>query len=271
MKHLLPCAALGLAIVAGCASTPPEDDPVQVKLNDLDARTQRIERVISNNSLLDLAQRMDALQAQMRALQGRIDELQNANEALRKQQRDLYADLDRRLTQLSSSGGGGGAGAGAATGGAGSAGGSAEQGDQVAYQQALDVLKAGRYADAIAMLRQFVTAYPRSNLADNAEYWLGEAYYVQRDFPNAATAFRTVGEQWPGSRKAADAQVKLGYCQIELKQYGAARATLSDVSKRFPESSAAKLAQQRLQSLPSDAGGSAAASSSSSSAPSDAQ
>ncbi|HTV51321.1 MAG TPA: tol-pal system protein YbgF [Steroidobacteraceae bacterium] len=270
MKLLVPCAALALALVAGCASTPPEDDPVQIKLNDLDARTQRIERVISNNSLLDLAQRMDALQAQMRALQGRIDELQNANDALRKQQRDLYADLDRRLTQLSASGAG--AAAGGSGGGAANPGAAAEQGDQAAYEQALNTLKAGKYADAIAMLRQFVTSYPRSNLADNAEYWLGEAYYVQRDFPDAATAFRMVGDQWPGSRKAADAQLKLGYCQIELKQYAAARATLTDVAKRFPDTSAAKLAAQRLQGLSGDAaGGTGGAAASSAPPPSDSQ
>jgi tol-pal system protein YbgF len=251
MNRLLSVSGLVVvAFAAGCASTPPEDDPVQQKLNDLDQRTVRIERVMSNNSLLDMAQRVDALQAQIRTLQGRVEELQNSNEALRKQQRDLYADLDKRIAQL------GAAGAAAGVGAAGPpVPSSYPSGEQGAYSQALDTLKAGRYADAITNLKQFLSTYPRSNLADNAEYWLGEAYYVQRDFPSAATAFRAVGEQWPSSRKAPDALLKVGYCQVELKHYGEARATLKDVMQRFPDSDAAKLAGERLRTLPPSGGG----------------
>jgi len=232
-----------LAVLAACATTP-EEDPVQVKLNDLDARTTRIERVVANNSLVDLAQRMDALQAQMRSLQGKIDVLENENEALKKQQRDLYADLDKRLTGLSAAGSAGAAGAPPAA--------APATGDQAAYSQALDLLKSGKYPDAIAILQQFQTSYPRSNLADNAQYWLGEAYYVSRDFQNAATAFRGVIDQWPTSRKAPDAMLKLGYSQYELKQYAAARATLADVGTRYPGSDAAKLAAERLRSMPAN-------------------
>jgi tol-pal system protein YbgF len=232
-----------LAVLAACATTP-EEDPVQVKLNDLDARTTRIERVVSNNSLVDLAQRMDALQAQMRTLQGKIDVLENENDSLRKQQRDLYADLDKRLTALSGTGSPGAAGA--------PPGPAPATGDQAAYSQALDLLKSGKYPDAIAILKPFQTNYPRSNLADNAQYWLGEAYYVSRDFQNAATAFRAVIDQWPTSRKAPDAMLKLGYSQYELKQTAAARATLADVGTRYPGSDAAKLAAERLRSMPAE-------------------
>jgi tol-pal system protein YbgF len=240
MKRLLILAPV-LAVLAACATTP-EEDPVQVKLNDLDARTTRIERVVANNSLVDLAQRTDTLQAQLRALQGKLDVLENENEALRKQQRDLYADLDKRLTALSA--------AGSATPPGASSNAAPATGDQAAYSQALDLLKSGKYPEAIAMLRQFQMTYPRSNLADNAQYWLGEAYYVSRDFQNAAGAFRTVVDQWPTSRKAPDAMLKLGYSQYELKQYAAARTTLSDVGTHYPGSDAARLAAERLRSMP---------------------
>src|SRR4051812_37172984 len=52
----LSIAVAVAAVLAGCASTPPEEDPVQIKLNDLEARTGRIERVVSNQSLVQLAQ-----------------------------------------------------------------------------------------------------------------------------------------------------------------------------------------------------------------------
>ena len=90
-------------------------------------------------------------------------------------------------------------------------------------------------------------------MADNAQYWLGEAYYVTRDYEQAATAFRTVGERWPNSRKSADALVKLGFTQFELKQYAEARVTLTDVTRRFPDTDAARLAAERLRRIPADA------------------
>ena len=94
--------------------------------------------------------------------------------------------------------------------------------------------------------------YPSSALLDNAQYWIGEAYYVTRDYGQAAAAFRAVGERWPASRKAGDALLKLGYTQFEQKHLTEARATLRQVVERFPDSDAARLAQERLQKLPAE-------------------
>ena len=96
----------------------------------------------------------------------------------------------------------------------------------------------------------FMKDYPASSLLDNAQYWIGEAHYVTRDYEHAAQAFRAVGERWPTSRKAPDALLKLGYTQFEQKHLNEARATLAQVSERFPGTDAARLAQERLQRLP---------------------
>ncbi len=230
--------AAALIVLAGCATTPEDDPVLQGKLNDLDARTARIERVISNQSLLDMAQSINSLQAQMRVLQGRIDELENMNDALRKQERALYADLDRRIDQLGTGGGGAAPAAGPPPGS-----------EQAAYMQALDSLKNAKYPDAIGELQQFLKSYPKSDLADNAQYWLGEAYYASGDFAKAAAAFHTLLDQWPSSSKAPDALLQLGYSQYELKQYADARATLAEVSQKYPGSNAAQQAQDRLRQL----------------------
>jgi tol-pal system protein YbgF len=241
-------AAMLAVMLVGCSLTRSGEDPVQARLNDLDARLTKIERIMSNQSLLDMAQHLDAVQADVRTLRGQVDELQNGSEAMRKQQRDLYADLDRRLAERGAAVGGGQAGA------SGTAGASASGGaDQTAYAQAFEALKSGNYGAAIAGFRQYLATYPTSGLADNAQYWLGETYYVTRDYDNAAVAFRAVGEHWPNSRKAPDALVKLGFTEFELKQYAEARATLTQVTKRFPDSDAAKLAADRLKRLPPDA------------------
>ena len=245
----LGAALLVSSVVAGCATNPAED-PVQLKLGDLDQRVGRIERVVSNQSLLDMAQRLDAAQADVRALRGRVEELENANEALKKQQRDLYADLDKRVSGISSTGAGSAGGFGAP---GGVPAGGAASGEQAAYTQAFDALKSANYPTAISGFRAYLSQYPTGSLADNAQYWLGEAYYVTRDFDQAATAFRTVGERYPSSRKGPDALLKLGFSQFELKRYGEARTTLNQVVQKYPQSDAAKLATERLARIPANA------------------
>jgi hypothetical protein len=71
--------------MAGCASTPPEEDPVQIKLHDLDTRLARIERVVANQSLLDLANQGESLRNDLRAMHNDVDQLTNSLEASRKQ------------------------------------------------------------------------------------------------------------------------------------------------------------------------------------------
>jgi tol-pal system protein YbgF len=238
-RWLVP--AVCLLWLVGCATTPEEDPVLQGKLNDLDARTGKIERVVQNQSLLSLAQRADQLQNEVSVLRGRVEVLENANDTLRKQQRDLYADLDKRLSSSQGA---------AAAGGPPASGQAAADADQTAYNQAFDILKAGKYADAITAFGQFLKNWPQSSLADNAQYWLGESYYVTRDFQSAAAAFQTVLDRWPDSRKAPDSLLKLGFTQAELKHVAQARATLVSVSTRFPGSDAANLAAARLLQLP---------------------
>jgi tol-pal system protein YbgF len=269
------CAVL-LAL-AGCASTPEEDPVLQNKLSDLDTRITRIERVVSNNSLLQISNEMGDLRADLRAMHNDIDVLNHSLDASRKQQRDLYADLDQRLKSLEArSGGGSGAAAGGAASGSGAGNGSAVGGvlagaggstggdavtgaggasgkdagsDAAAYQAAFALLKNSQYDQAIAAFQQFVATYPDSSLADNAHYWLGEAYYVNRDFTNALAAFQLVVDKYPQSRKVPDAMLKVGYCDYELKQWQPAKDVLSKVTANYPDTSAARLAQQRLDKM----------------------
>ena len=247
-------SAAGCALLVSACTTNPANDPTQVRLNDMDTRLGNVERVVSNQSLVDLSRRLDALEAQQREQRGSVEVLQNDEQTARKSERDLYADVNKRLTALE-----GGAqaapGAAAAAGAAGAAGGAAGAGsaavdDQAAYNAAFDKLKAGNYSEAIGAFQGFMTHYPSSGLLDNAQYWIGEAYYVTRDYDHAARAFRAVGERWPASRKAPDALLKLGYTQTEQKHLTDARATLSAVVERYPGTDAARLAQQRLQRLP---------------------
>jgi tol-pal system protein YbgF len=244
-------------------------------LNDIDARVTRIERIISNQSLVELAQHLDQVQADVRQLRGRVEELEYSSESMHKQQRDLYSDLDKRLAAIgggsaggaaagalngsgagnsssqSSAGAAGSAGPPSAAAGAGSAaadsGGAGTSEEQRVYGQSFDALKAGSYSIAITGFKDFLTSYPASPLAENAQYWLGEAYYVTHDLDSASGAFKSVLSKWPDSRKAPDALLKLGYTQIAQNRASEGRATLSQVVQKYPGTDAAKLAADRLQ------------------------
>jgi tol-pal system protein YbgF len=251
MKLLLSAVVSCSLALVGCAVSP-EEDPVQIRLKDLDSRVQRIERVLTNQSLLELAQRIDTLQGDLRTIRGEVELLQNQSEGGKNQSRALYGDLEKRLSALETLGGVGAAGApplsSAPPPGAAAATGAG--GEQSAYDAAFNALKGSDYPKAISGFRSFVGTYPSSPLASNAQYWLGEAYYVTREYPSAIAAFQKVASDWPDSRKVPDALVKIGFTQSALGKNGEARATLEDVVRRFPGTEAAQLASERLKRLP---------------------
>jgi tol-pal system protein YbgF len=256
LGDMMMAGVLAAGGLAGCATTSPADDPVQIKLRDLDTRLARIERVVSNQSLLDLSNQLESLRSDVRALRNEVDVANHTLESARKQQHDLYADLDQRLKVLEGHGAAG-AGGSAAPSQAPAAGAGAQPPvvdgpDKTSYLDAFDLLKAGLYDRAIVAFESFLATYPNSQLADNGQYWLGEAFYVNKSFPEALAAFKRVVDNYPTSRKLPDALLKIGYCDYELKEYAASRSALSQVTAKFPDVPSAKLAQQRLDKMASE-------------------
>ena len=78
------------------------------------------------------------------------------------------------------------------------------------YQFAFDLMRQTKYADAERALSTFVDEYPDHPLAGNASYWLGETYYVRKDYSNAAQTFAETFKKFPQSGKAPDSLLKLG-------------------------------------------------------------
>lgn len=241
-----------LTAVSVCAYAAREKDETVQKLTELDGRLLRIERILNTQSLLDLAQRNDALQNDLRGLRGQLEELQHTLDTVRDQQRDLYGDLDKRLQALESGAPAAAATPAAAGASAAASASAANSGDREAYQAAFELMKTGKYNDAAAAFSQFLARYPQSSMLDNAQYWLGEAHYVLKDYPVAVRDFQTVLDRYPDSRKVPDALLKLGYAQYEMKSYSEARATLRRLTQQYPESSSAKLGQQRLAKMDSE-------------------
>lgn len=234
----------------------------------IDARVTKLERVVEGQALADLLDRIQRLQEDVQRLRGDLEVQANDLNGVKQRQRDLYLDIDRRLRQLEVSATTGPAAMPSAaaavpppaslpqaavpaapSSSAAAAAASNPEREQVAYQKAFDLLKGGHYDDAIAAFREVLAAYPNGKLADNAQYWLGEAHFAARRFREAADEFSKVLGAYPQSAKVPDAMLKLGFSDYELGDWAKARQNLEQVLAHYPQSTAAQLADRRLQRM----------------------
>jgi len=235
--------------LGGCEllQPPQGEDPVLAKLEDLERRMQAIERVVQNQSLVNLTQQVSSMERRDDEFQGRVEELEHNSETTADRQRQLYADLDARIQELEAKVQARAA-PGVMDGGTLSPGQLPVPGgsDRDNYQAAFELLKEQRYEPAAMAFQQFLVTYPDSELADNAQYWLAESHYVTQMFREALTEFEVVITRFPRSRKVPDALLKMGYCNYELEDWAAARDALTRVQAEYPDTTAARLAGQRL-------------------------
>ena len=239
-----------LLALSGCELMQPRgEDPVLAKLNELEQRLAAIERVVQNQSLVNMTQQVSSLERRSDEQQGRIEELEHHASTTAERQRDLYIDIDARIQELETAvqartpsvleGGTLSPGQLPVPGGS----------DRDNYQAAFELLKDQRYEPAAMAFEQFLKSYPDSELADNAQYWLAESHYVTQGFDRALAEFEIVITRYPSSRKVPDALLKMGYCNYELEQWAEARDALTRVQDEFPETTAARLAGQRLERM----------------------
>ncbi len=233
--------------------TPASEDPVQIKLAELDERLEAIERVMQNQSLVNMNQQVSALERRADELQGMTETLDHDASTTADRQRQLYTDLDARIRELEINLQARSApsvldGGTLAPGQLPVPGGSARDN----YQAALELIKVQRYEPAAMAFNEFLVSFPDSDLAANAQYWLAESYYVTEQFKSALTSFRLVIDDYPQSSKVADALLKVGYCNYELERWDAAKESLARVQEDFANTTAARLAAQRLKRMESE-------------------
>jgi tol-pal system protein YbgF len=241
---------------------------------ELTRRVERLEQRLGGSNQSDLVYQVERLQQEIQQLRGELEIQQHALDAMHRRQQDLYKDLDQRL--------GGGASNGAVSpptdptqaflprpepagdNGAGNQAPSwappkpsgpvvqskqADPHQEAAYKTAFDQLKSGQYNKSIESFRGFITAYPTGTYADNAQYWLGEAYYVQRDYDAALSEFDKVIRLYPHSNKVADALLKMGYIQSDKENWRQANILLNRLVKEYPGTTSASLGGKQLDRL----------------------
>ena len=266
-------AFLAFAVCLGHAAGGLAQAPV-VDARELDERLKRLERLFASESLFKLFDEVESLETEVRELRGQLEALSHTLNQLKEHQRELYLDADRRLqriesatpTQTASPAATPGttpatsteatapsqpapAPATPSTGQTPSATGIDPFAEQQAYQSAFDLLKLGRYEDAAVAFQQFVAEFPTGSYADNAQYWLGETYYITRQFQRAVEEFDRLVSMHPNSQKLTHALLKIGYAHDELGNKAEAERVLGELMQRYPQSAAAGLARKRLLSI----------------------
>ena len=120
---------------------------------------------------------------------------------------------------------------------------------QALYDRGYTLYHQGRYLDAESSFQRFLQAYPRTDLSDNAQFWIGESRYARGDISGALSAFRETLQQYPAGNKIPDALVKEGDCLAGMGDRDGARQSYEEVVRRFPGSAAAVMASERIDDL----------------------
>ncbi|MBI2359565.1 MAG: tol-pal system protein YbgF [Deltaproteobacteria bacterium] len=119
------------------------------------------------------------------------------------------------------------------------------------YEEALALMERKDFRGAIARFKDFLNKHPESDLADNAQYWIGEGHYALREFDQAILEFDAVRRKYPKGDKVPAALLKLGFAFAELGDKIDARLILQELIGRYPQSEEALKAQQKLKTLES--------------------
>jgi len=115
------------------------------------------------------------------------------------------------------------------------------------YDFAFEFLKRQDYPKAEATLRDFLKRHPKDPLAGNAQYWLGETYYVRGDFQQAAVEFMAGYQNYPKTNKGPDNLLKLGMSMAKLNQTQGACTALSRIAKDYPDAPDAVLGSAKTE------------------------
>ena len=121
--------------------------------------------------------------------------------------------------------------------------------EETLYNLTLRLYREEKYEEAIAGFKNFIKKFPKSKLADNAQYWVGESYMALKQYEQAILAFQTVIKKYPKGNKVPNAILRQALAFYEIKDKTSARLLLKKLIKKYPRSSEAKIAKAKLRTI----------------------
>lgn len=231
-------AAVSILTLSGCAT----QDAVLRKQAELESRLESVavtnnmanQRLsVLTNELRDLQEQRKADVATLRELQDSVSNLKTLTRNLIARNTSLKTSATAQKIELINNDDSGTAPL-------------KEDVRSEAYMKAFGQYSADKYEEAIEAFTAFIKAYPDSEYAANAQYWIGECYYSRSNLPKALDAFNRVLSDYPGGNKVPDAMLKVGYTLFAMKQPDKGADMLESLISKYPDSPAAVKAKEKL-------------------------
>lgn len=243
---LLLLACLSVPAWAADKETTRLINDMQAEARAQESRIVRLEAALQKNEqVFNLLKEVEALKAEIARLRGDAEVQAHLIETLEKRQKDLYVDLDQRVTELNKAA----SAPPIAKPGSNATGAADPTMESSDYEAALNAFKARDYNQAIAGFKTFLKNYPDSALAPNAQYWVGYSYYSLKDYKGAIAQQQKLIVAYPASAKVPDALLNIASAQIEARDKKGAKKTLEEITTKYPGTTAASLASKRLVTL----------------------
>jgi tol-pal system protein YbgF len=241
------CLALAAWFPLHASAGLLDDDEARKAILDLRTKVDNITRDLNTRidtkadktSALEMVNQNEQVMAEIAKLRGQLEVLSNEIVTAQKRQKDFYTDLDARIRKLEPRQ--------VTIDGQEAA---VAPDEQNSYDAAMALMRGGDFKGAAATLSDFIRRYPQSGYVSNAQFGLGNAYFAQRDCKKSIPAHQAVVSNFPDSPKAPDAMLSIGTCHADvLKDKKAAVKVLRELISKYPDSSAAQAARDRLPSL----------------------
>jgi tol-pal system protein YbgF len=252
VRALRPLAlALALGASAGAQAQLFPDNEARKAIVELRAADEQQKKALADankdlneqltqlkRSLLELNSQLDALRAEMARQRGTNEQLARDVAEVQRRQKDIAQGVDERMRKLEPQ--------------RVSVDGKeflADVEEKRQFEEAFALLRSSDFGGAVNALSNFLRRYPQSGYADAARFWLGNAHYGKRELKEAITAFRAFIASAPEHARVPEALLAIANSQSESKDSKGARATLTDLLKRYPQSEAAQAGKERLAAL----------------------
>lgn len=121
--------------------------------------------------------------------------------------------------------------------------------EQEMYDVNMTLFREEKYEEAIAGFKNFVEKYPKSDLADNAQFWVGESYMALKQYEQAILAFQSVIKKYPKGNKVPNATLRQAVAFYEINDKTSSKLLLKKLIKEFPKSTEAKIADTKLKAM----------------------
>lgn len=213
------------------------DDEARQAILELRSQVDALQRNTQNGTI-SLSDQSDQLNQQIAQLRGQIELLAHQVNQLDQRQKDFYNSLDARLRKIEPQ---------QAT----------IDGQQAtvaadetkAYNDALNLFKAGNYNGADTALNDFIKRYPQSGYLSSVQYWLGNVQFAKEQYKSAIATHQSLIKNHPDSSFIPDALLSIASSYVELKDNVNAKKTLNTLISKYPDSTAAQQAKDKLSTF----------------------